>query len=149
MERKKTKVIFLCTHNAARSQMGEAFLRHYAGNHFEVYSAGFEALGINPMAREVMAEKGISMEGQESKLLDQYLGKTYFGITITVCDRAEELCPTFPGMGTRLFWPFPDPAEFEGTEEEKREQYRAVRDAIEARILEWLKSRDIEPENVL
>jgi arsenate reductase len=125
--------------------MSEAFLRHYAGHHFEVYSAGFEAKGIHPLTIRVMEERGISLEAHESKLLNQYLGKLHFGITITVCDKAEEHCPSFPSMGSRLFWPFPDPAAFEGSEEEKLEEFRKVRDIIEAKVLEWLESREITP----
>jgi arsenate reductase len=145
MKRKKTQVIFICTGNSARSQMAEAFLRHYAGHHFDVYSAGFEAKGIHPLTKEVMKEKNITLEGQYSKLLNQYLGKKHFGITITVCDKAEEQCPTYPSMGSRLFWPFPDPSAFKGTKEEKLEKFREVRDSIETKILEWLDSRNIVP----
>jgi len=143
---KKTRVIFLCTGNAARSQMAEAFLRKYAPDHFEVYSAGFEAKGINPFTIKVMEELGIDMSGHQSKNLDQYLGETHFGVTITVCKRAEEVCPTYPSLGTRLYWPFEDPAAFEGTQEEKLEKYREVRDSIKARILSWLESRGIKPK---
>jgi arsenate reductase len=145
MKSKKTKVIFLCTGNSARSQMAEALLRHYAGDHFEVYSAGFEAKGIHPLTIRIMEERGISLDGHESKLLNQYLGETHFGITITVCEKAEEQCPTFPSMGSRLFWPFPDPAAFEGNEEEQMDMFRTVRDSIEAKVLEWLESRKIVP----
>ncbi|MBD3172761.1 arsenate reductase ArsC [Candidatus Bathyarchaeota archaeon] len=144
MDRKKTRVIFLCTGNSARSQMGEAFLRHYASDHFEVYSAGFDAKGIHPLTKQVMDERGIDLSEHSSKHLDQYLGQKHFGITITVCAKAEETCPTYPSMGTRLFWPFPDPAAFEGTKEEKLEKFREVRDNIEAKILEWLRSRGLK-----
>jgi len=144
MEKKKTRVIFLCTGNSARSQIGEGFLRHYASDYFEVYSAGFDAKGIHPLTKQVMDERGIDLSMHTSKNLDQYLGQIHFGITITVCDRAEETCPSYPSMGTRLFWPFTDPAAFEGSEEEKLEIFRKVRDDIEAKVIEWLKSRKIE-----
>jgi arsenate reductase len=125
--------------------MGEAFLRYYAGDHFEVYSAGFEAKGINPLTAKVMEEKGIPLTRHYSKLLNQYLGKKHFGITITVCEQAEEQCPSFPSMGSKLFWPFEDPASYEGTDEEKLEKFREVRDLIEVKVQDWLKSRNIVP----
>ena len=96
---KKTRIIFLCTGNAARSQMAEAFLRKFAPEHFAVYSAGFEAKGVNPYTIKVMEEVGIDMSQHHSKNLDQYLGNVHFSITITVCDRAEEVCPTYPSLG--------------------------------------------------
>ena len=143
MDRKKTRIIFLCTGNSARSQMGEAFLRHYASEYFEVYSAGFDAKGIHPLTKKVIEERGVDLSGHSSKNLDQYLGQIHFGITITVCDKAEEICPSYPSMGTRLFWPFPDPAAYEGSDEEKLDKFRQVRDAIETKVLEWLTSRGI------
>ncbi len=144
MDRRKTRVIFLCTGNSARSQMGEAFLRHYASDYFDVYSAGFDAKGVHPMTEQVMEERGIDLSGHSSKHLDQYLGEMHFGVTITVCEKAEEVCPTFPGLGTRLYWPFADPAAFTGSEEEKLEKFREVRDEVEAKVIEWLNSRGIE-----
>jgi len=139
----KTKVIFLATGNAARSQMAEAFLRKYAGNQFEVYSAGFHPRPIQPYTVQVMKELGYDLNGQYSKDLKQYLGKTHFGIVITVCVKAEEECPTLPGVGTRLYWPFEDPAAFQGTEEEKLAKFREVRDQINEKTKEWLKERGI------
>ncbi len=100
---KNTKVLFLCTRNSARSQMAEAFLRKYAGDHFEVYSAGFEPKEINPLTIKVMEENGYDLSKHTSKPLSQYLGKIHFGVIITVCDKAEERCPTIPGFGTRLY----------------------------------------------
>lgn len=144
MDRRKTRVIFLCTGNSARSQMGEAFLRHYASDYFDVYSAGFDAKGVHPMTEQVMDERGIDLSGHSSKHLDQYLGEMHFGVTITVCEKAEEVCPTFPGLGTRLYWPFPDPAAFTGSDEEKLEKFREVRDMVEAKVIEWLNSRGIK-----
>ena len=144
MDKKKTRVIFLCVGNSARSQMAEAFLRHYAPEFFEVYSAGFDAQGIHPMTIKVMKERGIDISNQTSKNLDQYLGQIHFGITITVCDKAEKTCPSYPSMGTKLFWPFPDPVAAEGSDEEKLAVFRKVRDDIEAKIIEWLNSRGIE-----
>jgi arsenate reductase len=131
--------------NTARSQMAEAFLRAYGSDRFEAYSAGFEPREIDPLTFAVMAERGFDLKDQRSKGIDEYLGKVHFGYVIVVCDRAQAACPTtFPGMGTRLFWPFEDPVAFEGTEEERLAKFREVRDAIEARIREWLLERDRE-----
>ena len=139
----KTKVIFLCTGNSARSQMAEAFLRKYAGNHFEVYSAGFEPRPIHPYTIKVMRELGYDLSGQHPKDLKQYLGKIHFGIVITVCEKAEEECPTIPDVSTRLYWPFEDPAAFQGTEEEKLAKFREIRDKINEKTKAWLKERGI------
>jgi arsenate reductase len=139
----KTKVIFLCTGNAARSQMAEAFLRKYAGDHFEVYSAGFDPRPIHPYTVKVMRELGYDLSGQYSKDLKQYLGKIHFGIIITVCEKAEEECPTIPDVSTRLYWPFEDPAAFQGTEEEKIAKFREIRDKIDEKTKAWLKERGI------
>jgi arsenate reductase len=133
-----TRVLFLCTGNSARSQMAEAFLRLYGGARFEAHSAGLEPRGINPYTRRVLAEVGVDMSGQTSKDLTVYLGRTHFGYLITVCSNAEARCPIFPGVATRLHWPFDDPAAVEGTDEDKLAAFRRVRDAIEARILAWL-----------
>ena len=118
--------------------MAEAFLRVHAGNNFEVYSAGLEPSQLNPLAIKVMNEKGISMEGHYSKPLSVYLGKLHFSYLITVCARAEARCPIFPGMGTRLAWPFEDPAETQENEEKQLDKFRQVRDAIELKIKSWL-----------
>lgn len=135
----KTKVLFLCTGNSARSQMAEAFLRHYGGDHFEAYSAGLEPKGIHPLAERVMQEIGISLEGQRSKDVTEYLGRMHFGYLITVCSHAEEKCPTaWPDVSRRFHWAFDDPAAAQGTEEEKLAVFRRVRDEIESRIKAWL-----------
>lgn len=134
----KTRILFLCTGNSARSQMAEAFLRKHGGDRFEAHSAGLEPKGINPYTCRVLEEVGLDMAGQSSKDLSTYLGKLHFGYLITVCSNAEERCPLFPGIGIRLHWPFEDPAAVEGSDEEKLAMFRKVRDQIEARILEWL-----------
>jgi arsenate reductase len=135
----KPKVLFLCTGNTARSQMAEAFLRKYGGDRFEVFSAGLEPSVINPLTVRVMEEAGLDMSGHYAKGLTQYLGKVHFGYLITVCDRAEEKCPIFPGMGVRLHWSFEDPAAFEGPAEEKLAKFRQVREQIRAAVHEWVK----------
>lgn len=140
----KTKVLFLCTGNSARSQMAEALLRHYAGDKFEVYSAGLEPKGINPYTVRVMNEMGIDMSGHSSKGVREYMGKMHFGYLITVCANAEERCPTtFPGVGQRLHWAFDDPAAFEGSDEARLRKFREVRDLIDERIQGWLKEQTV------
>ena len=135
-----TKVLFMCLANTARSQMAEVFLRAHGGDRFEAYSAGFHPREIDPMTIAVMEERGFDMSGQRAKDLGEYLGKVHFGHVIILCERAEAECPkTFPGMGTRLFWPFEDPVSFDGSDEERLEKVREVRDAIEARVREWLR----------
>ena len=129
----KTKVLFLCTHNSARSQMAESLLRHLAGDRFEVMSAGTEATHVRPLAVRAMDELGIDISGQESKTLQRYLGET-FDYVITVCDDANEVCPVFPGARRRLHWSFEDPAQATGSEEERRRVFQSVRDQIRERI---------------
>ncbi len=126
---KKTKVLFLCTHNSARSQMAEGLLRHLAGDRFEVMSAGTEATHVRPLAVRAMDEVGIDISGQVSKTLDRYVGEP-FDYVITVCEEANEACPFFPGAAERLHWSLPDPAAAQGTEEERLEVFRSVRDLL-------------------
>jgi arsenate reductase len=140
----KTKVLFLCTGNSARSQMAEAFLRKYAGDQFEAYSAGLEPKGINLYTERVMREIGVDISGQYSKHVREYMGKMHFGYLITVCANAEENCPIFPGVGQRLHWPFDDPAAFVGSEEEILQKFREVRNQIDKRIKDWLKEQGVE-----
>jgi arsenate reductase len=143
----KPKVLFLCTGNSARSQMAEAFLRAYADNQFEVYSAGLEPKGyILPEVLTVMKELGFDMAGQTSKGVEKYLGKVVFAHTITVCGDAEEHCPAiFLNMGKHEHWPFDDPAKVQGDKAERLEATRVVRDQIDQRITEWVKQQDIHP----
>src|SRR5690348_11704360 len=129
----KRRVLFLCTHNSARSQMAEGLLRHLAGDRFAVFSAGTEATHVRPLAIQAMAEVGIDIAGQESKTLARYLGQP-FDAVITVCDQANASCPFFPGAKERLHWSFPDPSQARGTEDDQFAVYRQVRDAIRARI---------------
>jgi arsenate reductase len=129
----RARVLFLCTHNSARSQMAEGLLRHLAGDRFEVYSAGTEATFVRPQAIEAMSEIGIGISGQKSKTLDEYLGQP-FDYVITVCDNANEACPVFPGAKRRLHWSFEDPAAAVGSEEERLRVFRSVRDDIEEHI---------------
>jgi len=135
----KQRVIFLCTGNSARSQMAEAFLRRMAGDHFEVYSAGLDPKGLNPLTVEVMAEIGYDLTGARSKSVSEYLGKGLFQYLITVCDQAEQNCPTtWPGVSQRLHWSFEDPAAFEGSHAARLEKFRQVRDQIEQNVYAWV-----------
>jgi arsenate reductase len=138
---RKARVLFLCTHNSARSQMAEGLLRHLAGHRFEVYSAGTEATFVRPHAIEVMNEIGIDISGQKSKTLADYLGQP-FDYVITVCDSANEACPVFPGAKRRLHWSFDDPAAAVGREEERLRVFRSVRDNIEEHIESNLLSKN-------
>lgn len=133
-----TKVLFLCTGNSARSQMAEAFLRKYGEGRFAAYSAGLEPKEISPYTGQVMAEVGITLEGQRSKHIDEYIGRVHFDHLITVCANAEEKCPVFPGSGKHAHWPIEDPAEAQGGEEERLQAYRRARDEIEQRVRAWL-----------
>ncbi len=129
----KQHVLFLCTHNSARSQMAEGLLRHLAADRFEAFSAGTEATHVWPLAVHAMAELGIDISDQESKTFDRYLGEP-FDAVITVCDQANESCPLFLGAKERLHWSFPDPSKATGTEDDQLAVYRSVRDAIRDRI---------------
>ncbi len=129
----KQRVLFICTHNSARSQMAEGLLRALGGDRFEAYSAGTEATHVRPLAIRAMAELGIDISKQESKSLAHFLSEP-FDAVITVCDAAAEVCPVFMGAKRQLHWSFPDPAKAMGSEEEQLAVYRRVRDAIRERI---------------
>lgn len=141
---KRPRVLFLCTHNSARSQMAEAFLRKYGDEHFEAESAGLEPAEIHPLTQRVMEEVGIDLqaEGYRSKgLIEEYLDKqVHVGYLITVCSNAEEKCPIYPGVGVREYWGFEDPAAFEGSEEERLARFRETRDLIEARVRAFIET---------
>jgi arsenate reductase len=138
---RKTRVLFLCTHNSARSQMAEGFLRAMAGDQFEVASAGTEATRVHPLAITAMAEIGIDLSGHTSKTLDAFLALPW-DYVITVCDAANERCPLFPGAGSRIHWSFDDPSQATGSDAQRLEVFRRVRDDIHARLREWLDNRD-------
>ncbi len=139
----KAKVLFLCTGNSARSQMAEAFLRRYAAEYFEAYSAGLQPKGINPLTRQVMQEIGFDLSGHTSKDLNQFIGSLRFDYLVTLCDDAEQNCPIFPGSGIRLHWSFEDPAAFTGVQEEKLDKFRQVRDQIDTQVRNWLVEKGI------
>lgn len=142
----KKKVLFVCVHNSARSQMAEALLNVMAGDRFEAESAGLIPGKLNPLVVVVMRELGIDIAGNKPKSsFDFFKSGKLFNYVITVCDEANaERCPVFPGHTRRMHWGFKDPAALEGTYEEKLEHTREIRDAIKARINKWLNEADCE-----
>src|SRR6185369_14120876 len=132
------RVLFVCTHNSARSQMAEGFLRALGAGRFETASAGTEKTSMNPLAIEAMAERGIDIRSHTSKTVDGLLGAPW-DYLITVCDDANERCPFVPGTRNQLHWSFPDPSRASGTHEERLAVFRRIRDQIEARLTDWLR----------
>jgi len=138
MTRKKG-VLFLCTHNAARSQMAEALLRSLAADRFEVASAGLQPTSVHALTRQVLGEAGLDVSGLRAKGVNEFLGKASVQYAIFVCSEDEWQCPRlFPFAVTALRWPFEDPLQVSGTEAERLAAFRYVRDAIEARLRKWL-----------
>jgi len=138
----KQKVLFICVHNSARSQMAEAFLNKICGDHFEAHSAGLEPGKLNPLAVEAMREIGIDIAQKETQsVFDVFKSgpaAAGFAYVITVCDESSaERCPIFPGVTRRLHWSFPDPAALTGTREERLAGTRKIRDQIRAHIEMW------------
>ncbi len=136
----KLRVMFICIHNSGRSQMGEAFLRHLAGERFEAHSAGIEAGKLNPLVVKSMAEIGIDLSSHFAKTALEYVGRgEHFDYVITVCDETNaERCPQFPGQHQRIHWSFADPSALKGSDEEKLAAIRPIRDEIQARIKTWI-----------
>lgn len=133
----KKRILFLCTGNSCRSQMAEGFLRHMAGDKFEVFSAGVKPTQVNPLAIKVMAEVGIDISKHISKSAMEFVGQQ-FDYVITVCDNAKQTCPVFPGNYVKIHWDLEDPAEAQGSEEEKLVVFRKTRDEIGKKIEEWM-----------
>ena len=136
----KPKVLFLCTGNAARSQMAEGWLKHLAGERFEVMSAGIAPRGLHPLAVEVMREIGIDISRQQSKHVRQFLGVPV-GYVSTACDNAREHCPVFPGAYIYLHWGLDDPAAAGGSDEQKLAVFRRVRDQIASRVRDFVSKK--------
>lgn len=134
----KERVLIVCTGNSARSQMAEGLFRHVAGDRFEVFSAGTKRASVRPEAIAVMNEIGIDISSHRSKSVEEFAEEP-LDLVITVCDSASQTCPVFPGEGNRLHWPFPDPAVVNGTEAERLDAFRSVRDQIHAHILAYLR----------
>jgi arsenate reductase len=135
----KQNVLFICVHNSARSQMAAAWLNYVCGDYFEAQSAGLEPGILNPVVVEVMQEVGIDLSGKQTqRVFDVRKSGQMFQYVVTVCSEAEaEGCPIFPGVTTRLHWPFPDPSKLTGSQAEKLQATRRIRDEIRAKIETW------------
>lgn len=135
----RKKVLFICVHNSARSQMAEAWLNYTCPDEFEAQSAGLEPGILNPLVVEVMNETGIDLSQKKTQaVFDVWKSGRIFQYVITVCSESEsEGCPIFPGVTTRLHWPFPDPSKLSGTDAEKRREARKIRDQIRMKIETW------------
>jgi len=133
----RARVLFICTHNSARSQMAEAYLNRLGVGRFEAQSAGTEPGTLKSLAVQVMAEEGIDISGQRAKSVDDFVQEA-FDYVITVCDHANETCPVFPNARRRLHWSFPDPSRAEGTREERLAVFRQVRDGIRVRVEQFV-----------
>jgi arsenate reductase len=131
------RVLILCTGNSCRSQMAEGFWRYYAGERWDVHSAGIAPAGVNPLAVEAMAEIGIDISRHTSKSLDEFVTQP-FDLVITVCGNADRNCPVFPNATRKEHWPFDDPADAAGTPEEHLREFRRVRDEIGRAVRAWL-----------
>lgn len=136
----KKKVLILCTGNSCRSQMAEEFLRNLGGDNFNVVSAGIKPSQVHPLAIKVMSEVSINISQHRSKSVDEFIGQK-FNYVITVCDNARQTCPIFPGQYEKIHWDVEDPAETEGSEEEKLTVFRNIRDQIKENILKFLSSK--------
>jgi arsenate reductase len=143
---RKLKILFVCVHNSARNQMAEAFLKTYAGDKFEVESAGFEPGTLNPLVVDVMKEEGIDIsENQTKSVFELYKSGRMYNFVITVCDQAEgEKCPIFPGIVTKLNWSFPDPSKLEGSNAEKIIGVRKIKASIKNKINQFIDIMNIE-----
>ena len=137
MNQRRLRVLFLCTHNSARSQMAEGLLRHYAGEQIEVASAGTEPGGVHPLAVRAMQEIGIDISEARSKSVEAFLDQR-FDYVITLCDQANETCPYFPGDPERIHWSFPDPSAATGTDEERLHAFEQVRTQLAVRLRTWV-----------
>ena len=136
----KKKVLFICIHNSARSQMAETFLNDLGGEKFAAESAGLEPGTLNPLVVQVMAEEGYDISGNSTNsVFDFHKEKRSYDIVVAVCSKeAEERCPIFPGAGERLHWPFDDPSSMQGSQEDRLQATRRVRDQIKAKIEEFI-----------
>ena len=134
------KVLFVCVHNSARSQMAEAYLNHFGEGRFEAESAGLEPGTLNPRVVQVMKEDGIDISGNQTKsVFDMFKRGGLYSFVVTVCDETSaEKCPIFPGVAKRLHWSFEDPSSLSGTEEEKLQRTRKIRDEIRSKITRWI-----------
>lgn len=136
----KKKVLFICVHNSARSQMAQAYLKLLGGDEFEAESAGFEPTAINPFVVQVMKEDGINLSDKKTQdVYDLLKQSRFFGYVITVCERAREAqCPTFPGVAKKFHWDLQNPEDFTGTDKDKLSQIRALRDKIKNLVEQFI-----------
>lgn len=141
------RVLFVCVHNSARSQMAEAFLKKHGGDRFFVESAGLEPGTLNPVVVEAMEEVGIDISGNKTKsVFDFYKQGKKYHYVVTVCDESQSgTCPVFPGALQKIHWSFADPSRFQGTAAEKIAQTRLVRDQIESKVKEWVSFCCVQP----
>jgi arsenate reductase (thioredoxin) len=140
----KPRVLFVCTHNAARSQMAEVLLRHYAGERFEVLSAGHSPTEVHPLTRQALADIGLDSSGLQAKGLDLFFAKVSIAYAIIVCEQVEDDCPRlYPFALNTLYWPFDDPTEAEGSTAERLHAFRTVRDQIASRVRAWLQELEV------
>jgi arsenate reductase len=137
LNQRRLRVLFLCTHNSARSQMAEGLLRQYAGDQIEVASAGTEPGGVHPLAVRAMQEIGIDISDARSKSVEEFLDQ-HFDYVITLCDQANETCPYFPGDPERIHWSFPDPSAATGSDEERLRAFEQVRAQLALRLRTWV-----------
>jgi arsenate reductase len=140
----RKRVLILCTGNSARSQMAEGLLRHWAGDVFDVFSAGVSPSRVRPEAIEVMGEIGIDISDQRSKPVDEFSGEE-FDYVVTVCDNAKEQCPVFPGKTKLIHWSFDDPAAADGDEAARLAVFRRVRDEIGQRLQTFMHEQNQSP----
>ncbi|HOJ95364.1 MAG TPA: arsenate reductase ArsC [Methanospirillum sp.] len=139
----KPSILFICTHNSARSQIAEGYINNRYGDRYTAYSAGTEVTHIHPLAIEVMNERGIDISGQRSKALSEFIDSD-IDIVVTVCDGAKAVCPVFPGVKHTIHKEFMDPSAATGSDEEKREIFRRVRDEI----IQWI-DMNVQPGGTL
>ncbi len=138
----KIRVLFVCIHNSARSQMAEAFLKKHGADRFEAESAGIEPGTLNPLVVEAMKETGIDISQNKTKsVFDFYKQNKLYSYVVTVCDESQsEHCPVFPGPAKKLHWSFEDPSAFRGSREDKLQKTRRVRDQIETKVKDWIRT---------
>jgi arsenate reductase (thioredoxin) len=130
------RVLFVCTGNSARSIMAEALLRQFGGDQFDVHSAGTEPRSVNPLTLRVLEDAGIDATGARSKAVNEYLGQT-FDYVVTVCDEARQVCPVFPGVHESMHWGYEDPAQAEGSDEERLAVFKKVFIQIGERVRQF------------
>ena len=141
------RALFVCSHNSARSQMAEGLLRHFSAGRIEALSAGTEPGRLHPLAVVAMAELGVDISGQAAKNVDAFAGQT-FEYVVTVCDQAKESCPVFPGARSQLHWSLPDPSAATGSEQERLDAFRHVRDLLRPLVHEFMTGAENDASHI-